>query len=226
LQIIAQLAKENGLMFEGPSTDFKLTPHKAMKQDAQTDWEHVNERADAAGLVLFVRGDTLFAKEAAKAGKPVLTLTYRKDFSILQQFDCVFKTPENVAGKGVVKHRGRGRGGKRLEGATPEGRGQKHISLKTDLPEHVQAAATRRAQARRDLQREHAFTVSIRTLSPLPDVRPDVRNTIALLEMGKLFSAGPGSNGAGGYLADKVSHEFAPGHLTTSYDLYRDSAET
>lgn len=220
LVIIKKLAERNQLMFEGPDDPaFKLTPHKAMPQDAQTDWEHVTERAREAGLVLFVRGDTLFAKQPAKVGTPIVTLTYRKDFSILQQFDCVFKTPENVGGKPKsVKHRGRGRGGRRLQGVAAGGtRGTQHVSLKTDLPQHVQAAATRRASARRDLQREHAFTVSIKTLSPLPKVRPDVRNTIALLEMGNLFS--------GDYLADKVSHEFAPGHLSTSYDLYRDVKE-
>ncbi len=232
--IIQSLAKRNGLLFEGPDEGTRprvvLDPkhvakhprhkHRSLPQTAQTDWEHATECARASGLVLFVRGDTLFAKAAAVTapdGQEKLTLTYRKDFNILRQFDLVYKTPENRDGRPRSVHvRVRGRGGRRLFGAAEgSNRGQKQVSLKTDLPENVQSTATARAHAKRDLQREHAYTVSIRTISPLPKVRPDVRDTVRLKELGLLFS--------GKYLADKVSHEFAPGRLNTGYDLYRDT---
>jgi hypothetical protein len=232
--IIGSLAKRNGLLFEGPDEGTRpkvvLDPkhvakhprrhkHRSLPQAAQTDWEHAVECARASGLVLYVRGDTLFAKAAAVTaadGDEKVTLTYKKDFDILRQFDLVYKTPENRDGKPRSVHvRVRGRGGRRIFGAAEgSNRGQKQVSLKTDLPENIQSTATARAHAKRDLQREHAYTVSIRTISPLPKVRPDVRDTVRLRELGLLFS--------GKYLADKVSHEFAPGRLNTSYDLYRD----
>ena len=108
VSIMRKLANRNGRFFQGPDEGTRPTvcsrnssklaaKHGAMSQDAQTDWEHATEHAAQSGLVLFVRGDTLFAKGPAKVtGTPNLSLTYRKDFSILQQFDCVFKTPENV----------------------------------------------------------------------------------------------------------------------------------
>ncbi len=238
VEIISELAKRNGLMFEGPDEGTRPTvvldpkhvakhprrhKHRSLPQDAQTDWEHAVECARASGLVLFVRGDTLFAKAAAVTapdGQEKVTLIYKQDFNILNQFDLVYKTPENRGGRPRSVHvRVRGRGGRRLFGAA-EGstRGQKQVSLKTDLPENIQSTATRRARAKRDLQREHAYTVSIKTISSLPKVRPDVRDTVRLKNLGLLFS--------GKYLADKVSHEFAPGRLNTSYDLYRDVAGT
>ena len=56
----------------------------------------------------------------------------------------------------------------------------------------------------------------IKSIAPLPGVRPDVRNTIALENVGKLFS--------GPYLCDKVTHTHTPGELHTEYNLYRDLA--
>ena len=233
--LIGTLAKRNGLLFEGPDEGTQPTivldpkhvskkkprhKHHVVSQDAQTDWERATECAQAEGLVLFVRGDTLFAKGAAVTapdGQEKLTLTYRKDFNILRQFDLVYKTPENLDGRPRSVHvRVRGRGGRRIFGAA-EGsdRGRRQVSLKTDLPTNIQSVATTRAHAKRDLQREHAFTVSIKTISPLPKLRPDVRDTVRLKELGLLFS--------GKYLTDKVRHEFAPGRLSTSYDLYRDT---
>jgi phage protein D len=239
--IIEKLAKRNGLQFQGPDPG-TLPPkggtpnagkHDAMMQDQKTDWDMAMERAREAGLVLFVRDDTLFAKPPATPGTALVTLTNRKDMQILHNFDLTFKVPENQAGRpGQVKVHTRGRGGHRRTGATPAGRGHQALSLKSDIPQHGQSAATGRAKARKDLEREHAFVLSVRALpefgvpplggsSKIPPKggtpNPDVRDTIDVEGIGALYS--------GLYLADKVSHEFSDRGFFTTYDLYRDVKE-
>jgi hypothetical protein len=196
VQLIEKLAKRNGLGFVGPTAEELKDAPKAPKHDAtmqtqQTDWEHAMECAERSGLVLFVRQDTLFAKPPGKVKKNAdLTLTRGAHFEMLHPLDLVFKTPENVGGRPQqVKVHGRGRGGKRLT-ATAEGgtRGRKELSVKTDIVTHVEAVAKHRAYAERELQREHAFTAAIRTIAPLPGKGRDVRDTIALAKIGKLFN--------------------------------------
>jgi phage protein D len=220
LAIIEKLVKRNALKFQGPDKPLKLEPHKAMAQDEQTDWQHAAEVAHDAGLLLYTRDDTVFAAYPAKVGKPKLTLTYKKDLAILRNFDLAFKVPENKRGRPKgIEVRGRGRGGKRLSGKSDQAqRGRELLHVKRDLAMHTQQRATARAQAQKELDREHAFTISIsQLLSSSPAFRPDVRDTIRLAEMGKLFS--------GDYLADKVTHEFASGRLSTMFELYRDVKE-
>lgn len=225
LAIIEKLVKRNGLLFRGPSQPLKLEPHSAMMQDAQTDWEHIAELAHDIGLVLWVRGDTVFADYPAKIGIPKATLKNRQDFNIRNDFDLQFKVPENRSGRPkVVEVRGRGRGGKQLVGISDQSdRGHVDLHIKRDLALHTKAYATRRAQAQRELDREHAFTVYVRSTPFLPDVRVDVRDTIAIENVGDLFSASGPQGQKKGYVADKVVHEFTPGRFTTSYDLYRDA---
>ncbi|HEY6232799.1 MAG TPA: hypothetical protein VIW64_16160 [Pyrinomonadaceae bacterium] len=219
LQIIEKLVTRNEpLKFRGPDKPlFKLEP-RTSKQDGQTDWEHASEIAHDAGLLLWVRDDTVFADYPAKVGTPTRTLTYRKDFTLLRDFDLQFKLPENVAGRPKgIEVRSRGRAGKRLSGKSDESdRGHEDLHIKRDLSQHTKQRATARAQAQKELDREHAFTLSIRRIKAATG-RDDVRDTIRVLELGKLFS--------GDYLADRVSHEFSPGRLTTSYELYRDVKE-
>jgi hypothetical protein len=216
LELLAHLAERNGLQFEGPAKDFKLERHSAYMQDARNDWELAMERAQDVGLVLYVRGDTLFAKEPAQVGKPVLTLTYRKDLILLFNFALSYKVPENPAGRpGEVEARGRGRGGKRLSGRSRRNtRGTKGLEVTHDLAIHTTAFANRRAKASKQLQREHAFTCNVRSIPPLDNVRPDVRDTVRLVNVGKLFS--------GLYICDKVTHELNAEGFATNYDLYRD----
>ena len=227
LQIIEKLVKRNGLLFQGPSKPLKLEAHTAMMQDAQTDWEHISELAHNVGLVLWVRGDTVFADYPAKVGVPKTTLKNREDFDLRNDFDLQFRVPENRGGRAkVVEVRGRGRGGKRLTGLSDQSdRGHTELQIKKDLPRHTKAYAALRAQAQRELEREHAFTLYVRSTPFLPNVRVDVRDTIAIENVGDLFSAdGPKGKNAG-YIADKVVHELAPGRFTTSYDLYRDTED-
>lgn len=222
---IKKLAERNGLLFVGPTKEElkdapKVPKHKGGTQDEQTDWEHALECAERAGLVLFVRDDTLFAKPPAKTKEvPDATLTFKKDFDILHDRQLLFRTPENVAGRPKeVRVRGRGRSGKRLEAAAESGdRGRKDLMTRTDLPSHTTGAVKHRAHAARELQREHAYTASLRTISPLPNKRIDVRETVLLKNVGKLFS--------GKYLTDRISHELTPGSLVTNYELYRDAIE-
>lgn len=161
--IIAKLAKRNGLKFEGPLPAIKLDKHKSIIQDNQSDWEFAQERAEEAGLALYVRGDSLFAKEAAKTGTPVVSLIYREDFNLLSNYSLSFRVPENKEGRpGKVETRGRGRAGRRLKGKSLEHkRGIHHVEIKRDLAIKTKRHADRRAAARKELQREHAFTLSI-----------------------------------------------------------------
>ncbi len=221
LDIIKKLVTRNTLQFQGPAKPLKLEPHKAMAQDEQTDWQHAAEVAHDAGLLLWTRGDTVFADYPAKVNTfPKVILTYEQDFFILSDFDCQFKVPENKHGRPKgIEVRGRGRGGKRLSGKSDEAhRGRELLRVKRDLSMHTQQRATARAQAQKELDREHAFEITISTLFPLTTAfRADVRDTIHLQQFGKLFS--------GDYLADKVTHEFSPGHLSTAYELHRDAKE-
>jgi hypothetical protein len=208
------------LKFQGPANPLKLEAHKAMAQDEQTDWEQVSERAHDAGLLLWVRGDTVFADYPATVGDPKITLVNKKDFQLLRDFDLQFKVPENKGGRPKgVEVRGRGRGGKRLKGTSDESkRGHQELHLKEDLAIHTKQRATLRAQAQKELDREHAFTLSIQTLPlTMQTRRVDVRETVRLQEVGRLFS--------GDYVAGRVSYDLTPGRLTGSFDLYRDVKE-
>jgi phage protein D len=217
LQVIEKLARRNGLNFEGPDNPPALDPHDSLIHDSQNDWEHAMERARHSGFVLFVRGDTLFAKEPAKVKDPVLTLRHRKDFWLLHNFDCKYKLPENERGRHRhVQHRGRHRGGKRLSGdSSTHKRGHKLNEVRHDLEIHTKNMANRRAHASKELQREHAFVLEIRSIPPLPGVRPDVRDTITLENLSALFS--------GPYLCDKVIHDLTGQSFSTQYSLYRDT---
>lgn len=217
LGILKDLAARNGLKFEGPEIPLKLEPHNAMMQDEQTDWEHALERAREAGLVLFVRQDTLFAKYPAKVGTPSLTLENRKDFVLQEGWEFIYRTPENQDGRPrVVKMRGRGKGGKRVEGESDAAkRGGENVILKRDVPgKATKSKLTKRAQAQKELDREHAFEGRLSTVFPLNGERLDVRNTIEIRNVGKLFS--------GKYICDAVNYEFAPGRLGINFELYRD----
>lgn len=216
LAILKDLATRNGLKFEGPDRPLKLEPHKAMMQDEQTDWEHAMERARDSGLVLFVRQDTLFAKYPAKTGDAVLRLENRKDFVMQNGFDFIYRTPENLDGRPrKVVVRRRGKGGKRVEGASDTAaRGQENVILRRDGSGKNKAHLTKRAQAQKELEREHAFEGHLSCVLPPDGTQLDVRNTISVEGISKLFS--------GKYICDTVAYKFAPGILNLDLNLYRD----
>lgn len=216
IEINRKLAARNGLSFEGPDGEVKLDKHKAIIQDSKNDWEFMSERNRESGFVHYVRDDTLYVKEPAKIKAPLITLVYRRDFVLLHELDMTYKLPENRQGKPLeVEWRGRRKGGRRLVGVSPKHpRGTRPMQITEDLAIHSKSYANRRATAAKELQREHAFTCTIRSVPPLPGVRPDVRDTIALANAGKLFS--------GPYLCDQVRHEGDAGGFRTEYSLYRD----
>lgn len=217
LEVIQKLALRNGLKFVGPDDPVALTKHKSLIHDSQSDWEHSMERARHASLVLYVRDNTLFAKEPAKIKAPILTLRNRKDFWLLHNFDFKYKLPENVQGRHKeVKFYTRKKGGRRLTGNSKvHPRGHEQNEARHDVEIHDKTMADRRAHANKELQREHAFTLDVRSIPPLPSVRPDVRDTIALEDVGLLFS--------GPYLCDKVTHDHTATGFATQYSLYRDT---
>lgn len=217
LVILRELAKKNGLNFEGPEKPLKLEPHRAMMQDEQTDWEYAMERAREAGLVLFVRHDTLFAKYPAKVGTPVLNLVNKKDFELQPGFNFIYRTPENKDGRPkLVKVRGRGKAGRRLEGkSNTSKRGRESVILKRDSSgKATKSKLSRRAQAQKELDREHAFEGQVQIAFPPNNERLDVRKTVEINAVGKLFS--------GKYICDSVTYDFEPGTLALMLDLYRD----
>lgn len=217
LAILKALAGRNGLKFEGPEKPLKLEPHKAIMQDEQTDWELVMERARDAGLLVFVRQDTLFAKYPAKVGTPALVLKNRKDFTLKSGWNFVYRTPENQDGRPrKVNVRGRGKAGKRIEGQSDvSARGHESVVLKRDVPGRAsKSKLTKRAQAQKELDREHAFEGSVEINFPAAGERLDARNTVAIEGVGKLFS--------GKYICDSVSYQYGPGSLAVNLDLFRD----
>jgi hypothetical protein len=219
IAILKKLAERNGLKFEGPEKPLKLGKHDAMAQGEQNDWEHAMERAKDAGLVLYVRQDTLFAKYPAKPSLfPKLALLYGQDFVTLHGFNFSYKLPENKEGRAKSKEiRVRGKGGKRRSGKSGVSkRGHTDVLLWRDLPDKHKHHLDARAQAQKELEREHAIEGTIKQISPLSDARPDVRDTIQLLNFGSFFS--------GLYVCDSVTHDFSSSGLTTTYDLYADLA--
>lgn len=218
MAILRDLAKRNGLKFEGPEKPLKLESHRAVMQDEMTDWEFAMERARDAGLVLFVRQDTLFAKYPAKVGAPVITLQNKKDFVLQSRFDFKYRTPENQEGRpNVVKARGRGKGGKRIEGRSDAGtRGRERIVLKQDAPGRAtKSKLSKRAQAQKELDREHAFEAHLAIAFPPDGQRLDARNTVRIEGIGQLFS--------GDYICDAAHFQLSNGGMGISLDLYRDA---
>lgn len=218
LGILRGLAERNGLKFIGPAQPKKLEPHRAMTQDEQTDWEHALERARDAGLLLFVRQDTLFAKYPAQLAAPKLTLVNRKDFDLGNDWDFTYRTPESQDGRPrTVTVRGRGRGGKRLAGEDGKKgqRGREHVRLKRDTPgRHTKAKLSARARAQKELEREHSFEGRVRCLWPESGARPDVRDTVRVGSVGALFSRD--------YIIDAATYMYGPGELGMEFNLYGD----
>lgn len=177
------------------------------------------ERARDAGLVIYVRGDTLFAKYPAKVTKPVASFYYRQQIKtpLKSDWEFTFNTPESQDGKPKsVKQRGRGDGGKQLEGVSDEGtRGRESVVLKRDVPgKATKSKLSKRAQAQKDLDREHAFEGRIGSILSPDGKRIDVRDTVLVTGVGKLFS--------GKYICDRVLYSFAAGQLDVEPEVYRD----
>lgn len=217
LDILKTLATRNGLMFQGPASPKPLEKHASYIQDEQTDWDLAAECAKNAGLLLFVRQDTLFAQYPATYTTPKFTLVNKKDVTLLSDWSLNFKVPENQGGRPKSVHvRTRGKSGKRLVGMSDvSAAGNMPLFIKKDIPRHTTASANARAQAHKDLEREHAFQVSFKTLPNRAQVRADVMDTIALQGVGTLFS--------GNYICSQATHEYGPSGLSSDYECYRDA---
>ena len=221
IALMRKLAERNKMNFEGPipAIEPALEKFRALKQEAKTDWDLMRELADDVGLQLFTLNDTLYAKEAAKVGTPVITLVHRKDFHLLRDFSCRVKLPDNIEGRHAqVDARTRGAGGKRITGKSKSHRlGSSTTMLKRDMKIKTKRTAERRANAIKALQRDHAFD---NTFSALPTWRgrhPNVRDTIGAYGLPDIFS--------GEYLIDRVSQALRAGAMQTRFDVYRDIEE-
>lgn len=217
LDVLKKLVTRHHLKFVGPGKGVKGLPLKSRKQEAQTDWELALDLAQNMGLVLFVRGDTLFATHPTRTQgvEPVATFK-KRDVMILNTRDFHYNLPENRSGRPRrVEVRGRGRNGTKLSGVSEESkRGRSYIVVGSTIPHTAKSEAARRAQAIRELEREPTFTCSFSTIFQ-ESQQADIRDVIELVDAGDLFS--------GKYIVDGLVHEFSPGHLTTNYDLVRDA---
>jgi phage protein D len=214
LDVMRKLVERNGLKWQWPGAGVKGLPLKSRKQEGQTDWELLLSLAGEAGLVIYVRGDTVFAQRPARTSEPVLSLG-RRDLRVLDDTGVRYKVPENLEGRPRrVEHRGRGRAGRRMTGTSDAStRGREQLVIKQSVKHGDKTEAQRRAQAKKELEREHAFEGRVSSILQT-NIRADVRQTVELVDHGLLLS--------GKYLVDSVSHAFEPGHLSTDYDLYRD----
>src|SRR5207253_11013546 len=139
-------------------------------------------------------------RAAARTGTPVLTLK-RFDVRTLKTSDLRYKTPENLEGRPRrVEHRGTSRDSKRVVGSSDKNiRGRDIIVTNKSIKHGHKSEVQRRAQAKKDLDREHAFDCRVRSIMQT-NIRADVRDTVELIEHGRLFS--------GNYLVDTVEHSF------------------
>lgn len=221
LGIIRDLVTRNSLQFSPPAKALKLEPHKAMMQDEQTDWEHMMERAREAGLHIFVRHDTVFARYPnSYSGTPVLTIEAPKEPKLLNGWEFGYHTLVSRDGKPkVVTHRRRGVAGKRAEGQSSVSTKAEvsHLHIKKDMPAPTKTKLSARAAAQKELEREHAYEGRAETIFPTSGKRPDVLDTVAVHGIGKLLS--------GDYIVDTARYRFAAGELSMSLDLYRDIKE-
>jgi hypothetical protein len=221
--IIQKLALRNGLQFEGPDQDPGTGPHTSLIQDSKHDWHLAHERAKAAGLVIYCRGNTLYAKQPATYTTPLVVLAYRQypagPVWMIHKWDARYKLPENTSGRHKQVHKyGRARGGKRLHGQSDVNqRGHLGVHMTKEIHQNVGSYANRQAQASKSLNREHAFVVAVRCPPEWPGVGPDNRDTVALTNFGKLFS--------GSYLIDKVFYNHNAHGIVVEFTLYRDIAQ-
>ncbi|MGB7923451.1 MAG: hypothetical protein WCF57_09420 [Pyrinomonadaceae bacterium] len=217
IQIIQKVVERNDLMFDGPGGDFKPLMLKSERQEAETDWDLISRLAEDAGLVLYVRGDTVFARLPAKTGEPVLTLD-SKEVRLLRGEELRYTVPEGREGRPRrVESRGHDDSDHRLTGVSDlNQRGTVLLEIKRSIKSSTKAEADRRARAKKELQREKAFSGRVGII-PAIRKRVDVRDTIRLVNRGELF---PGK-----YLVDAVTYDYSSAGLKTEFDLVRDVRE-
>lgn len=218
ITVMRKLVERNGLKFVGPGRGFPSEKISSSMQDDQTDWEHFTELTNNAGLVTYCIDDTVFAVEPAKVGKPVRTFRYGVDFDFLRELDLVHRTPESEEGRPrLVEVRTRGAGGRRVTGRTADsGRGRVSVESTRSLKDRTPAGAKRRAEAKERMEREKAFENNIKTPLPLLNERIQLRNTVALENCGRLWSAA--------YVVDVIAYLLERAS-TVNYRISRDIKE-
>jgi hypothetical protein len=111
--------------------------------------------------------------------------------------------------------RTRGKGGRAILGKSDtNARGQMETNIRRDLPIKTKRMADRRAQARKNLDREYSHEGVIELLGYFPGRPPDARDTVMCKNFWQLHS--------GKYLIDSVHYEFSPGRMSAELNLYRD----
>lgn len=210
----------NLLRFDGPES-LGLEPYNAMTRDQRTDWEFMMERARAAGLVIFVRQDTVYARKPARTlgQRPALKIRNRYHFFLSRNWDFVHRAPENLDAKPkVVTVKRRGKGGKAIAGSSGEStNGREETIIKRDSPAPTKAKLSKRAQAQKELDREHVFEGRIQMQLPPNRIRVDYGNIVDVQGVGNLFS--------NMYVCRTISYRFQKGRLGLELDIYRDIEE-
>ena len=75
--VMRKLVERNGLNCMFVDKSIKGLPLKAKMQEAQTDWDLLMSLTQDAGLMVWIRGNTLYLARPARVGEPVLTLKQR-----------------------------------------------------------------------------------------------------------------------------------------------------
>lgn len=217
LGLMRKIVQEYGYTFSGPTRKDDGDVHDDLIQFGRTDWQLLREVARRQGLRIWVHGDTFYAREAARVGSPVRSISIFPNDSLLRDYRFGHKLPEHKHGRPRrVQYRGRGEGGKLLVGDSDDStRGVDEVEIKRDLPTHSRSAARRRAQGRKDRKREHAFSGH---LTLIPDYSEG--ETIRLRDTVEVVNAGDFNSGL--WLVDPMRYEFGPGRLTHTLDIYRD----
>lgn len=221
------------LNFSRPLNPKKLEPHDTMTQDAQTDWEHMTERLRECGLHYYVRGDTVYAQYPVKQEaykRPLGTYTPLSE-GLLSGWEFSFHALTGKEGRpDLVADRRRGKTGKRVEGkagpvsTTPVVAGEQEkdplysrLNIKQDMPKPSTSKLNARALAKRELEREHAFTGGFEEVLSVGFVRWDVLEVLEFAEIGQLHS--------GTYAIEAVRYRYKAGDLSRRIELHRDSKE-
>lgn len=217
LQILKKLAEDNDLKFSAKGNVADGQPLDSLMQSGITDWQLALKIGERAGLRLYVRGDTLYAVEAAKTGAVSNgTLILEKDFTLLRGFNLSYKMPENKKGRAKqTEVRARAKDGKRLVGKNDTGgvAGTDDLIVREDLPKPTVALLNRRASGKSNRRREYAFEHHLVTLPTFNQI-VELRNTLTLGGMGKFFS--------GNYIVTDIRYSFRPGQLTSEMTVGSD----
>lgn len=224
IQILKQLAADNGLKFEITSQIGESQPFDSLVQTGKTDWQFALKIAKESGLALYVKGDTLYAVTAGTIKPngetpPPIILNAEKDFELLRGFGLSYKLPKNPKARPQkITVKGRKKDGKLLKGVVntnTDDEGTTDLIVRQDLPRQTVSIAERKGKGVINKRREYAFEHHLKTL-PSFQKRLALRDVVTLAGMGKFYS--------GEYIVTDIRYEFSAGILVCEMTVGSDKS--